>query len=38
MSNSMVLPKGKSFNLLSDDDIRDIQNHLNNRPRKTPKL
>ena len=33
MSNSMVsFPKGKSFNLLSDDDIRDVQNQLNNSP------
>ena len=34
MPNSMVsLPKGKSFDLLSDDDVRDIQNQLNNRLR-----
>ena len=28
------IPKGKSFDEISDDEIRQIQNQLNNRPRK----
>jgi IS30 family transposase len=32
------LPKGTDFNLISDEEILEIQNNLNNRPRKTLKF